>query len=224
MAFLAQINLAEASPADGAELLPAEGLVSFFYDFYKGGWGFDPADRESFLVVYTRPGEALVRRPAPTGAMGEDSDDTSFTPCALKFRRFSSVPSLAAIMEQNASLLATDEDDHELAAEIWGPQGEDGTMLNQMLGHPYPVQNPDIEVQAAAVTRGVYLGGDRPIDPDKVAAAEADAENWVLLLQLDTDDRPGWMWGDMGMLYFLIRKDALAARDFSKAWCILQCG
>jgi uncharacterized protein YwqG len=31
------------------------------------------------------------------------------------------------------------------------------------------------------------------------------------------------MWGDCGMLYFWIRRDDLARRDFSGAWVVLQC-
>jgi hypothetical protein len=45
-----------------------------------------------------------------------------------------------------------------------------------------------------------------------------------LLLQLDTDDDLGWMWGEVGRLYYLIRQEDLAARDFSHAWMTFQCG
>jgi len=31
------------------------------------------------------------------------------------------------------------------------------------------------------------------------------------------------MWGDMGMLYFWIRAEDLAARRFERVWMILQC-
>lgn len=44
-----------------------------------------------------------------------------------------------------------------------------------------------------------------------------------LLLQLDSDDSLGWMWSDVGRLYFMIKESDARQRDFSKAWCILQC-
>jgi uncharacterized protein YwqG len=31
------------------------------------------------------------------------------------------------------------------------------------------------------------------------------------------------MWGDMGMLYFMVRREDAIARDFSGAWVVLQC-
>ena len=31
------------------------------------------------------------------------------------------------------------------------------------------------------------------------------------------------MWGDVGKLYFWIRKQDLARRDFSNVWMIMQC-
>ena len=31
------------------------------------------------------------------------------------------------------------------------------------------------------------------------------------------------MWGDAGMLYFMIPREALAAREFDRVWLSLQC-
>jgi uncharacterized protein YwqG len=43
------------------------------------------------------------------------------------------------------------------------------------------------------------------------------------LLQLDSDEEAGMMWGDRGMLYFWIPEEALAPRRFGEVWTILQC-
>jgi uncharacterized protein YwqG len=43
------------------------------------------------------------------------------------------------------------------------------------------------------------------------------------LLQLDTDDDAGIMWGDCGMLYFWVRAEEAAIGDFRNPWLILQC-
>ena len=45
----------------------------------------------------------------------------------------------------------------------------------------------------------------------------------ILLLQLDTDDDTGWMWGDMGMIYFWIAPQELDARNFDDVRLILEC-
>ncbi|NNJ25645.1 hypothetical protein LzC2_17180 [Planctomycetes bacterium LzC2] len=55
----------------------------------------------------------------------------------------------------------------------------------------------------------------------------------MLLLQLASDfgddSDPAdqgfeMMWGDLGMLYWWIRREDLAARRFDRVWMTLQCG
>jgi len=50
-----------------------------------------------------------------------------------------------------------------------------------------------------------------------------DAANWELLLQIDSEEATQMMWGDMGRLYFLIQKEALAARRFDESWLVWDC-
>jgi uncharacterized protein YwqG len=44
-----------------------------------------------------------------------------------------------------------------------------------------------------------------------------------LLLQIDSDEGSGMMWGDTGRLYYWMHKDALAERRWEAAWLELQC-
>jgi uncharacterized protein YwqG len=88
---------------------------------------------------------------------------------------------------------------------------------------------------ARSCSEPVLAGGPAGIErhlrrqPGRVSRPRAEqlrtgAASWRLLLQLDTDDDLGWMWGDVGRLYFTIRQEDLAAYDFSRAWMVLQCG
>lgn len=56
---------------------------------------------------------------------------------------------------------------------------------------------------------------------------DGDPNGNILLMQIDTDvDRDaslGWMWGDAGRLYFMIRREDLARRRFEDVRLILQC-
>jgi uncharacterized protein YwqG len=80
--------------------------------------------------------------------------------------------------------------------------------VHQMAGYPAPIQGDDMELDCQKIVHSQWT--------------VADAANWRLLLQLDSDDDAGMMWGDIGRLYFWIHeKDALAG-DFSKIWVILQ--
>jgi hypothetical protein len=81
-------------------------------------------------------------------------------------------------------------------------------------GYPTILQNNDLEAQAAVKAGDL---DDYPRDMAEVA----EAARWRLLLQLDSDDE--FMWGtDSGMLYFMIRDDDLAKRDFSRVVALCE--
>ncbi len=54
--------------------------------------------------------------------------------------------------------------------------------------------------------------------------AQGDPTDWRLLLQVDSDNNAAMMWGDVGVLYFYIPRQALIARDFSEVHLVMQCG
>jgi uncharacterized protein YwqG len=99
----------------------------------------------------------------------------------------------------------------------------DELIAHQILGHPRPVQGDGMELECQLATNGIYLGGPEGYQDPRRAALEASAKDWKLLLQLDTDDDTGWMWGDVGTLYFWIREQDAARADFSKVWMVFQC-
>lgn len=73
LAFVAQVNLAEVSGLEGAALLPDAGLLSFFYEAAdQNVWGFDPADRGGWAVVFTPPGNPTQRAQHPAGVAPQD--------------------------------------------------------------------------------------------------------------------------------------------------------
>ncbi|XMB72999.1 YwqG family protein [Mycoplasmatota bacterium WC30] len=48
-------------------------------------------------------------------------------------------------------------------------------------------------------------------------------DDWILLLQVDSEYEAKMLWGDAGKLYFLINKNDLAQEEFSKIRLLLQC-
>jgi len=81
-----------------------------------------------------------------------------------------------------------------------------------------------MQLEAQLVSNGLYCGDASGYNNPRAKALAAGATDWVLLLQLDSDDAAKIMWGDAGMLYFWIRRDDLAARRFDRTWFTLQCG
>ena len=60
------------------------------------------------------------------------------------------------------------------------------------------------------------------MDDPRVTELEKNANEWQLLLQIDTDERIGMRWASSGMLYFWIKRDDLRSRSFEHTWLILQ--
>ena len=58
----------------------------------------------------------------------------------------------------------------------------------------------------------------------KSQGLDKNAARWNLLLQVDSNEDIGMMWGDMGRLYLWITEEDLKACRFDRSWLILQCG
>jgi len=209
LAFLLQLRLEELPFGLSVEL-PRAGLLSFFYVQDQSTWGTDDEDRGSFQVLFHDDARGCVSREFPADVEAES--------------RFREVP-LASVL--HASLPRPDADacnplqltdaENDALREC----GDWALGSHQVGGHPCPVQNNDMEIQCAIRADG---GGDgRGWLSPSFPKWKQESLRWQLLLQLDSDDAPGWMWGDVGRLYFWIHEDDLARCDFSRVWMRLQC-
>ncbi|MCE2653181.1 MAG: DUF1963 domain-containing protein [Planctomycetaceae bacterium] len=227
LAHLATVRLSEASRHDSTGLLPKRGLLYFWYDLMEMRWGFDPDDAGSFRVDYVADeGAATELRTVPRVTPGESGDELAVDweappACRLRFHPSLTLPDAAWLAEfapEHAELGELDEY-NELLAECMDAS------QHHMLGHPAAKQNP-MEPECQMVTHGLYCGDASGFSDPRAEELEGGIADWRLLLQIDTDeeaDGPGWMWGDMGSLYFWMPEQALRERDFSKAWMVLQC-
>ena len=55
--FLLQINLADLQGLQSGLDLPAQGLLSFFYDTQEQPWGYDPAHGDGHCIVLLEAGD-----------------------------------------------------------------------------------------------------------------------------------------------------------------------
>ena len=135
---------------------------------------------------------------------------------------FLSIPDLNS---QAMKKLLAEQDETEEEGEIYsefmskypikGPQ-------HQLFGWPAPIQN-EMELECQLASNGVYVGGPEGYRDPRAEALRAGASDWVLLLQIDSDDDAAMTWGDAGMIYFWIRRRDLDQCRFDKVWLILQC-
>lgn len=217
LAFLLQINLEEFAPFDADKLLPPRGMLYFFYETDSMCWGFDPKD-EGCARVYFYDGELSVLSPVRPPV------EYPFDEARLRFEGAPSLPSWEEFAEYNDF-----GDDFELYDKIraneYGVEEKEEGENSKLLGYADVIQN-EMPTECEQVTRGIYLGDGSPeIDEAEKEDIHEKSRDWTLLLQLGTVNAGSTelMWGDSGCLYFYIRKQDLAAKNFDDVWMILQC-
>jgi uncharacterized protein YwqG len=209
LTFLACIDLASVQAALPVPWLPATRRLLFFYDAEKQPWGFDPKDRGSWVVTLAVDGAPLAT--APAGA------ELARQP--LEFRRIDSYPSWER--PQVAALGLTDAESEILIDTADAAFGK--APHHQMSGFPDPVQGDEMELECQLVSNGLYCGDSSGYMSGRAKELRNGAAEWRLLLQIDSDDALGVMWGDGGILYVWIREEDARAGRFDRAWVVLQC-
>ena len=208
--FLAQIDLAEIHVALPS-FLPSTGYLYFFYDQDQGTSSCEMNEQHSWRVLYAAGDcSAFEQRAAPPGL---DSEHI-YKEKPVAAQRIDVLPHKPGI-----DLNADESADNyvELRASAF-----DGMPAHQMLGYPSPIQNDDMELECQLESNRIFGEAQRSAAP-RVADLKKGASDWKLLLQLETDDDTGWMWGDAGTLYFWVREQDASQGDFSKAWMIFEC-
>lgn len=222
MSFVAQVNFADAAPYDLEHKLPKNGMLYFFYDCSPDGmpWGFDPEDSDGWKVYfYDGDPAALSRREVPED-LEEDDNGIIFGAARMCFEAAMELPSPESDLTNSLDLPSADD----LQDRYWEwLEDQEDELINKLLGHADPVQS-GMELECEYVSNRIYCG-----NPDGYEIAESkdldkNAARWNLLMQVDSNEDIGMMWGDMGRLYLWITSEDLAARNFEKSWLILQCG
>jgi uncharacterized protein YwqG len=217
--FLLQVNCAELAEFDLESALPKAGLLAFFYDLEEQPWGYDPDDLDGFKVAYFENSSELKLHPIP-------AQSKPLPTCALQFSACLTAPSpWSRVYEKLQSRIAFKPEEEDNYFEFIDKLDEFAYSKggqHRLLGHPANLQG-DMQLEAQLVTHGINCGGPEGYRSAQAKPFEAGADDWRLLLQLDSDSMANLTWGDAGMLYFWIRKEDLQARAFERAWMKLQC-
>jgi len=212
LAFLGQIVLSE-SPSVPELGLPDQGVLLFFYEIQRQPWGFDPRTRGCAQVLYL-----------PYAPVGNDfctqPDSLARVKLAPATIQFAQEWTLPEIVEDTFSRITRGTSDyHNLLSQLYGNQ----STLHRIGGNPQQIQG-DMQLEAQLVSHGIYCGNPDGYRDPRAKMLEPGAKDWELLFQIDTDeDGPGFIWGDVGRLYFWIRRDDREHRNFDEIWCGLQC-
>lgn len=223
LSFIAQFDLAEISKYDTDGLLPKTGLLSFFYECDTMRWGYDPKDRGCARVYYFEDVNVL----SPAEFPDDLEDYFRFPEIAISARSEKSYQSYEDFLVQREKMVQEWEA-FEAAEKSLGIYREDDPECSKLLGWANVIQGNMTRECELVAKRGYYLGNswDEVTPRDRQETEQWANRDWLLLLQLDTVETDGFelMFGDGGRIYFYIRREDLAARNFDNVWLILQCG
>lgn len=219
--FIAQINFAETKPYDVENELPDHGMLYLFYDLDEQPWGNVPEDRDSFHVAYYND-DIMLLQPSPTPE--NCSEKFALASARLNFSSRIELPDPDSLL---ISLSGMNKEECELYENAYyeslPDDDEDDGLSHKLLGHSENIQD-EMELECQLVTHGIHYGDAESYQEPCRAELEAGAADWVLLLQIDSDEENcDMMWGDCGRIYLWIRREDLQARRFEHSHLILQC-
>ena len=217
LVFLAQFDLEKISKFDTEDLLPKSGVLSFFYDLEAMPQSVDDDDRGFAKVYWFEDKNALRNAEFPDDLKAE----YRFPALGITARSEKSYESYPDFLLQRANLVA-DWESFERAQISIGIKSksieiEEGGDLSKILGWADLCAN--MTVQCELVSRGYFLGdrqGWSEVTPlDWQEAEQWSEKDWLPLLQLDFGS---------GLIYFYIRRDDLAERNFDEIMVFVQKG
>ncbi len=208
--FVGQIWLADVQAYDTEKVLPASGLLSFFYNAKQDTYGDAASDAGSWRVLFIQDTANLKQVPAPANL-----------PAAGQFKvsslTFSSQLTLSPQPQLEVPGLPWTDADQQKYDPIYAQftqDPKDTSPRDQMLGHPLTLQD-DMRLQCEINSQGLTDNTDS-------SELAKKALRWHLLFQIDSDDRIGMKWASAGLLYYWINSEDLRASKFDSTWLVLQ--
>jgi len=202
--FIGQINLSEARAVLGAEVVPTDGVLSFFFD--ASGDALGTTDPRA-VAVYRFPADDLQRHPP-----NEDLNNGELQSCAVQLIAYPSLPPVAFHGSLFELILPgkIDSDTRDALGDfpyqlgkalLPTPSGDD---RHQFLGYPLCCQQTDHFVLA---DRGRAKTGLNALKANKRAVAIRSAATWSLIAQFDEDKHLPLRWVDTGVLSVLAKSN-----------------
>ena len=251
LSFVAQIDFAELNAVHALDGFPRVGRLLLFCDPIDWPWG-QRDDQARACAIFTEvPADQLQRRRHPREFDEHGSELLHRTGFVFKQRFLRPTawllpppfrsPEMAGLRAEASRawidrrrLGPAGSAYHEFWLDLFsrhpGTFGADGAMIHQVGGTAWSIQE-SVEadcVKLAEDSPGRARWWQRALGVDEYtkqqrAAHLARANEWQLVLQVDSDIEAGMEWGDVGRLYLCARKEHLATRCFDRCWMVMQC-
>lgn len=210
MAHLARMDLGEIRSAGGPDWLPNEGRLHVFLDMGARAQDFEPEQPGACRVVWERTEAAPLAPPEDLGARN------LIPPFPLTFQPRTSFADERVGIDWKS---LTRDEERTLDAAILGFLSPEPA--HQVGGYPGNLQGDVMEIECAVAA--ARSGDLREIGEDDPTPAElAAAQDWRLLLQVDSDRGAGLDGFRNGRLFFWVRERDARSGDFSKVFAITQ--
>ncbi|ACY98940.1 MULTISPECIES: DUF1963 domain-containing protein [Thermomonospora] len=200
--FLAVVDFTELAAILRDPHIPDHGRAAFYYaGRVPRPWGDRREERDGWRVF---TGELVEAEPPP----GVET----FPTCMLGAAPFLSLPApQEAVVQRVEAVYDGILPIYEQLYAAWLQHLWPDDPVHQIGGWPVIVQRP-----VGPDAQHAFCGRD----PDLSAPSDREegADEWYPLLQLDSDERVGWHWGDPGRVYFCSRGSA----PLEESWLILQ--
>src|SRR5262245_2144150 len=214
MEFIGQINFAEvvAQLPSFPESLPSQGIFQFFYDLEELVWGFDPKHQNFWRFTWYPTLHGLRSVQLMEGVTLLERGH------AISFQEKITLPDICTLLPALESRSVYTDEEIDAYQDFSGQE----KIEHQLLGHSCNIQG-DPRYDAQLASNGVYYGDSSFKDDPRTLELLRGVNDWQLLWQIDSNDDLNMMWGDCGMLYVMVKREALRARDLSAPWLVLQC-
>lgn len=207
LSFICQIDLSSVAKNPIAGRLPSEGLLSFFCNHaqYTMDWRVQLFSKRN-----------LVRVAFPESL----PDYYQYSACEVTLGKALTLPGWESALVGSLDL---DPDEWDAYNELTDVLGTEESAGHHLFGHAQEVQGA-MELQCQIESNGIEDCNQAARENPSAAELEPGVADWVLLLQIESDQNPGMNWGGWGSLYFWITKTDLAECAFERVWMICQMG
>jgi hypothetical protein len=193
LVHLLTVQLGAEPSLVSSALLPATGQLVVFID--PAVHGYDPNNSGSCRILHIKAGIPTVSSVGPT---------------SLPQQEFQVHPTWVEPAKGSVFPVSLGKAPREESPE------------NHLLGYPYPEQRNTMELQCQLTSNGFYTGNDSGYNDPKAQILKAGADNWRLLLQLQSMPELPLMFGDQGVLYLFCPLNDAGQMDLGKCWQLVQ--
>lgn len=210
--FIAQIHLADIAPYDTNRLLPHTGMLWFFYDAQQQTFGENPTDKGCWQVFFKEDLTGLQRTSPPAQLPAS----SRFKASSIRFTNEITLSQYPNLDIPNFDWTDEEQKGYEQLLSTFPSPEDHSSIHHRLMGNPETLQD-DMRLQCQLVSHGITDDTD-----PRAAALTRGAMDWLLLLQIDSDEHTGMRWGSTGILYYWLKRDDLQAQRFDETWLVLQ--